>query len=87
MEGSDTLVGKMVGSFHPSSIHKQAARKFLLILYFPSWLYPIMSLSSVVSTNLVSKSPRRSVMDSVRVFSTCLSHLLSGGNRNNATFQ
>ena len=53
---SDTLVGKAGGSFHLSSIHKQAAMKFLLILYFPSWLYPIMSLSSVVSTLISSRS-------------------------------
>jgi hypothetical protein len=53
---SDMLVGKAGGSYHPSSVHIQAARKFLPILYFPSWLHSIMSLSSVVSTLISSRS-------------------------------
>jgi hypothetical protein len=47
---SDKLVGKAKRSYHPSSVHGQAVRKFLLILYFPSWLHPITSLPSAFST-------------------------------------
>lgn len=71
---SDRLVGKAGEASIPLQHTSRRPGSFSLHFIFPSLFYPIMSLSSVVFyTNLFSKSPRPSVMDSVRVFSACIS--------------
>ena len=68
---SDTLVGKAGGSFHhPPPLKKQAGGQEVS----PYTLFSLLVLSHhefvvrSLHTNLFSKSPRPSVMDSVRVF-------------------